>query len=148
MPPAARLFAVAALAAFVLGPAAADPDGTARESGYIRMPDGVLLSYTAVYPDDGGRHPTLFEYSGYDPGITWDAARVSGHELTHTYGEGGHPAGCKSSSNCNLMTAAFSQSNTNTYWTDWSRCEVYRYFFHSGDTYSGPPEGCPNWYRP
>jgi len=65
------LLAVAVLAA-VLGPAAADPAGTARESGYITLPDGVTLAYTAVYPNDGLPHPTLFEYSGYNPGSVPD----------------------------------------------------------------------------
>jgi hypothetical protein len=57
-----------ALLAGVLGSASADPAATSRESGYIELPDGVQLAYTAVYPNDGQPHPTLMEYSGYNPG--------------------------------------------------------------------------------
>ncbi|HJR18384.1 MAG TPA: CocE/NonD family hydrolase [Actinomycetota bacterium] len=67
-----RSLAVVLLFAAVLGPAAADPDGTARETGYIELPDGVTLAYTAAFPNDGKPHPTLFEYSGYNPGSVPD----------------------------------------------------------------------------
>ena len=43
-----------------------------RESGYIETRDGTLLHYTVVRPASGGPFPTLFEYSGYDPGMNPD----------------------------------------------------------------------------
>ena len=72
--------AVAMLAAvtLVVGPSrAADPPGTQRETGYITLPDGVKLAYTAVYPSDGASHPTLFEYSGYNPGAVPDEPYIA-----------------------------------------------------------------------
>lgn len=92
-------------------------------------------------------------YNGND---NWDRARVGGHELTHTYGEGanpsvgdgfGHHDHCKNSNNCNIMRPGFSDA-VQTYWIDWSRCEVYRWYFHGDDQYGGAPEPCPNWYQP
>src|SRR5204863_10150842 len=47
-----------------------------RQSGYLRMADGVHLRYTVVRPAGAGRYPTLFEYSGYDPGTNPDAAYI------------------------------------------------------------------------
>jgi len=64
--------------AFAFSPArAADPAGSARESGYITLPDGVELAYSAVYPDDHQPHPTLFEYSGYNPGAVPDIPYIA-----------------------------------------------------------------------
>ncbi|MCU1460766.1 MAG: hypothetical protein JWO37_841 [Acidimicrobiales bacterium] len=40
------------------------------------MADGVKLRYTVVRPAKSGTYPTLFEYSGYDPGTNPDAAYV------------------------------------------------------------------------
>ena len=63
--------------AFAFGTArAADPPGSARETGYITLKDGVKLAYTAVYPNDHQRHPTLFEYSGYNPGAVPDVPYI------------------------------------------------------------------------
>ena len=47
-----------------------------RESGYLEMDDGVALRYTVVRPDGPGPYPTLFEYSGYDPGTNPDASYI------------------------------------------------------------------------
>ena len=47
-----------------------------RESGYLTMADGVRLRYTVVRPPGPGPFPTLFEYSGYDPGTNPDAGYV------------------------------------------------------------------------
>ena len=72
--------ALAMLAAVTLavGPSrAADPAGSARETGYITLPDGVQLAYAAVFPNDGARHPTLFEYSGYNPGAVPDEPYIA-----------------------------------------------------------------------
>jgi hypothetical protein len=77
---AATAVAIVALAAVTLAlvPSnAADPAGSTRETGYITLPDGVLLAYTAVYPNDGLRHPTLFEYSGYNPGAVPDEPYIA-----------------------------------------------------------------------
>jgi hypothetical protein len=77
--------AVAALAALLsvvppVGPAAAAPAegpvATVRTAGYLTMADGTQLAYTVVRPAAPGRYPTLFEYSGYDPGRDPDAAYV------------------------------------------------------------------------
>jgi uncharacterized protein len=57
--------------------APADPAGSARETGYITLPDDVLLHYSAVFPNDGKRHPTLFEYSGYNPGAVPDEPYIA-----------------------------------------------------------------------
>ena len=43
-----------------------------RESGYIEVRDGTLLHYTVVRPAGDKPVPTLFEYSGYDPGMNPD----------------------------------------------------------------------------
>jgi hypothetical protein len=47
-----------------------------RESGYLTMADGVRLRYTVMRPPGDGPFPTLFEYSGYDPGTDPDAGYV------------------------------------------------------------------------
>jgi uncharacterized protein len=47
-----------------------------RESGYIEVRDGTLLHYTVVRPATGGPFPTLFEYSGYDPGMNPDQGYI------------------------------------------------------------------------
>lgn len=74
-----RWLLVVALALCVmgLGAAPADPAGSARETGYIAIPGGPLLAYSAVYPNDGKRHPTLFEYSGYNPGSVPDEPYIA-----------------------------------------------------------------------
>ena len=79
MPRLSRLLLVAALGLSVLGlgPAPADPAGSKRDTGYIQIPDGPVLAYSAVYPNDGKRHPTLFEYSGYNPGSVPDAPYIT-----------------------------------------------------------------------
>jgi predicted acyl esterase len=82
----ARSFAVLLMlvaAAFAFSPArAADPPGSARETGYVTIParpdsEEVKLAYTAVFPDDGQPHPTLFEYSGYNPGAVPDIPYIA-----------------------------------------------------------------------
>src|SRR5579864_6902882 len=47
-----------------------------RQSGYLTMADGIRLRYTLVRPAGNGPYPTLFEYSGYDPGTNPDAAYI------------------------------------------------------------------------
>ncbi|MGH9274433.1 MAG: CocE/NonD family hydrolase, partial [Acidimicrobiales bacterium] len=47
-----------------------------REQGYLTMADGTRLAYTLVRPPGPGPFPTLFEYSGYDPGRTPDASYI------------------------------------------------------------------------
>lgn len=67
------LTAIIALLICMTGlPAGADPAYTVRQTGYIELPDGTGLKYTVVYPNDGQPHPTLFEYSGYNPGSVPD----------------------------------------------------------------------------
>jgi hypothetical protein len=84
----------------------------------------------------------------YDPNKDWDMARVDGHELTHTYGEEDHHPDCKDSSHCNIMMPIFDEDSEQTYWIDWSRCEVFRYYFFAQDEYNGPREPCTDWYQP
>ena len=48
-----------------------------RVTGDLTMSDGTTLRYTVVRPANGGRLPTLFEYSGYDPGTNPDANYIS-----------------------------------------------------------------------
>jgi uncharacterized protein len=69
----AALVATGAPAAF---PAAAEI-ATVRETGYLTMEDGVQLHYTVVRPASGAPVPTLFEYSGYSPGIVPDEPYVA-----------------------------------------------------------------------
>jgi putative CocE/NonD family hydrolase len=57
-------------------PAAPAAPALIRTSGYLTMADGVQLSYTVVRPDVPGPLPTLFEYSGYAPGIDPDAGYI------------------------------------------------------------------------
>lgn len=75
-----RVAIVAAVLAAVAGIVVTAPARAAgpviRESGYLAMADGVRLRYTVVRPSTGGPFPTLFEYSGYDPGTNPDAAYV------------------------------------------------------------------------
>jgi putative CocE/NonD family hydrolase len=54
-------------------PAQAAPVATETVSGYLPMADGVRLRYTVVRPVGGAKLPTLFEYSGYNPGNVPDA---------------------------------------------------------------------------
>jgi putative CocE/NonD family hydrolase len=54
-------------------PASADTVATERITGDLTMADGVKLRYTVVKPVGGAALPTLFEYSGYDPGMNPDA---------------------------------------------------------------------------
>jgi putative CocE/NonD family hydrolase len=68
---------VVLLAAVAVGePGATAATATERTSGYLTMADGVQLSYTVVRPATGGPYPTLFEYSGYAPGIQPDASYI------------------------------------------------------------------------
>jgi hypothetical protein len=45
---------------------------TTVEQGYLTMADGTDLAYTVVRPTGDGPFPTLFEYSGYNPGRSPD----------------------------------------------------------------------------
>jgi putative CocE/NonD family hydrolase len=58
-------------------PATAAGVATQTQTGDLTMDDGVLLRYTVVSPVGGGKLPTLFEYSGYDPGTNPDANFIS-----------------------------------------------------------------------
>lgn len=49
---------------------------TVRASGDLTMSDGTTLRYTVVRPAGSSRLPTLFEYSGYDPGTNPDASYI------------------------------------------------------------------------
>jgi putative CocE/NonD family hydrolase len=84
-----RRLAFAALAALLTGgvlllvaPAVGQAQGaptataTVRTEGYLTMADGTQLAYTLVRPDRPGPLPTLFEYSGYFPGRSPDAAYI------------------------------------------------------------------------
>src|SRR4051812_28298875 len=46
---------------------------TKRVTGDLVMADGTRLRYTVVTPAKAAHRPTLFEYSGYDPGAKPDA---------------------------------------------------------------------------
>jgi putative CocE/NonD family hydrolase len=61
----------------------AAPVATVRQTGDLTMADGTTLRYTVVRPVNGGRLPTLFEYSGYDPGTDPDPTYI------HQYVESG-----------------------------------------------------------
>jgi putative CocE/NonD family hydrolase len=50
---------------------------TERLTGYLTMSDGIRLRYTVVKPVGADKLPTLFEYSGYDPGNKPDANYIS-----------------------------------------------------------------------
>ena len=64
----------------VVGTTARAAGTPVRHSGYLTMDDGTKLRYTLVLPADSEsahRHlPTLFEYSGYDPGTNPDAGYI------------------------------------------------------------------------
>ncbi len=60
---------------------------TVTEQGYLAMADGTELAYTVVRPAGDGPFPTLFEYSGYNPGRTPDAGYID-----RFVEEGGHYA--------------------------------------------------------
>jgi putative CocE/NonD family hydrolase len=68
--------ALASMATIPLARAATPARAPVRQSGYLAMADGVRLRYTIVRPAKPGRYPTLFEYSGYDPGTNPDAAYI------------------------------------------------------------------------
>ena len=59
------------------GPAPARTVAVTRTVGDLTMADGTRLRYTVVTPAGGQRLPTLFEYSGYDPGVNPDANYIS-----------------------------------------------------------------------
>ncbi|MCA1839826.1 MAG: CocE/NonD family hydrolase, partial [Actinobacteria bacterium] len=71
------LLIIAAMVSGALALAPAHAAGRITETGYITLPDQVTLKYTAVFPDDGAAHPTLFEYSGYNPGSIPDQAYIN-----------------------------------------------------------------------
>ncbi|MBK5305296.1 MAG: CocE/NonD family hydrolase [Frankiaceae bacterium] len=58
-------------------PAQAATVVTETTSGYLTMSDDIRLRYTVVKPVGGEKLPTLFEYSGYDPGSKPDANYIS-----------------------------------------------------------------------
>lgn len=61
------LVLVSALALVVpAGAAAQEP--TKKETGYIQLPDGVELRYTALLPEGKGPFPVLLQYEGYFAG--------------------------------------------------------------------------------
>jgi putative CocE/NonD family hydrolase len=77
MKPRALLLTFAALAALLVIPqqsSAATP--TVRLSSDLTMADGTTLHYTVVRPAGNKKLPTLFEYSGYDPGTKPDASYI------------------------------------------------------------------------
>jgi putative CocE/NonD family hydrolase len=81
-----RVVLVAFSLAFASVPIARAAPGLIRTSGYLTMADGVQLSYTVVRPDVPQPLPTLFEYSGYAPGIQPD----SGYIKQFVEGDGGY----------------------------------------------------------
>jgi putative CocE/NonD family hydrolase len=81
---AAGALVVPALSTAPVG--AAEPTVTTTStSGYLTMSDGVRLRYTVVRPTGDATLPTLFEYSGYDPGSKPDPIYIDQY-VTH----GGH----------------------------------------------------------
>lgn len=71
------LAGLAASVVLALVPAVSRAAEPLRESGYVAVgPDKVLLHYTVVRPARQGRFPTVFEYSGYAPGLVPDAGYV------------------------------------------------------------------------
>jgi putative CocE/NonD family hydrolase len=75
--PRLMLLVLAVLAALLVIPqtsSAAVP--TTRTSGDLTMRDGVTLHYTVVRPSGNAKLPTLFEYSGYDPGTNPDKSYI------------------------------------------------------------------------
>ncbi|MCU1587903.1 MAG: hypothetical protein JWN31_1396 [Frankiales bacterium] len=68
------LTALAALITIPQSSSAAVP--TVRVSGDLTMRDGVTLHYTYVRPAGKAKLPTLFEYSGYDPGTNPDKTYI------------------------------------------------------------------------
>jgi putative CocE/NonD family hydrolase len=60
------------------------PVPTVRTQGYVTMADGVQLAYTVVRPAKPGHYPTLFEYSGYNPGRQPDPAYID--QLVRAHG--------------------------------------------------------------
>jgi putative CocE/NonD family hydrolase len=74
---AALLLVALVVPALAATPASAAPVATERIVGYLTMADGVRLRYTVVKPVGADHLPTLFEYSGYDPGNNPDANYIS-----------------------------------------------------------------------
>ncbi len=58
--------------------------------GDLTMSDGVQLRYTVVTPTKPGHRPTLFEYSGYDPGTKPDANYVQQYVESDPRNGGGY----------------------------------------------------------
>jgi len=72
------LVGLALLAGLLTVPAAhATAVPTRTFVGNLTMSDGVRLRYTVVTPAKPAHRPTLFEYSGYDPGTKPDANYIS-----------------------------------------------------------------------
>ena len=70
------IVATALVASMLTASAHASGPPLVRQSGYLTMADGIRLRYTLIRPAGKGPYPTLFEYSGYDPGTNPDAAYV------------------------------------------------------------------------
>ncbi|HEV2890960.1 MAG TPA: CocE/NonD family hydrolase [Frankiaceae bacterium] len=65
------LLAVLALLLGLLVPASAEPPPLTTwpyRTGYVTLPDGTELRYTAFLPSETGSFPTLLEYDGYSAG--------------------------------------------------------------------------------
>lgn len=71
------LLVLALLAALLAVPQASNAaTPTTRVTGDLTMKDGTTLRYTVVRPAGTKKLPTLFEYSGYDPGTKPDASYI------------------------------------------------------------------------
>jgi putative CocE/NonD family hydrolase len=70
------LAALAVLIGLFAVPSSQAAVATVRTTGDLTMSDGTTLRYTVVRPANGGKLPTLFEYSGYDPGTNPDATYI------------------------------------------------------------------------
>ena len=49
-----------------------------RVTGYLTTRDGTRLRYSALLPNEEGRHPVIVNYSGYDPGSIGGSAYLGG----------------------------------------------------------------------
>ena len=76
--PRALLLALTAVAALLAVPQSSSAAiATVRTTGDLTMADGTTLRYAVVRPATQAKLPTLFEYSGYDPGTNPDATYIN-----------------------------------------------------------------------
>lgn len=116
--------------------------------GWGSLAYGCAPADTTSYGYHGASASSVVEgtnYLGdlYDANSAYERGIISGHELTHIYGQENHRSHCKSSSECNMMKTGVDNSYRHFYWSpDWpsTECEV-EMRFHNNAECGGSSDG-------